>query len=125
VHGTGPILLVEGSGDFVAAHYFCAFTKRSGTRWQPVAMLGASVKTLHPDAIPLLTGRRVRIVPHADKAGAKAGLHWAKLLGSHRCFVDGFDLARLTKSDGFPVSDLNDCTTLLPEQEPELHQLFL
>ncbi len=123
--GTAPILLVEGSGDFVAAHYFCSFTKRSATPWQPVAMLGASVKTLHPDAIPLLSGRRVRIVPHADEAGAKAGLQWAKLLGSLQCQVDGFDLSRLTKNDGSPVSDLNDCTTLLPGQEPELTQLFL
>lgn len=123
--GDEPILLVEGSGDFVAAHYFCAFTQRSTARWKPVAMLGASVNTLHPEAVPLLTGRRVRIVPQTDEAGAKAGRHWAKLLQDIGCTVDGFDLSRLSKADGSPVCDLNDCTTLIPEHEPELKQLFL
>ena len=120
-----PILLVEGSGDFLAAHYFCSLTRRSTTQWQPVSLLGASVKSLHPDAIPLLKGRRVRIVPHADGAGAKAALHWAGLLSDLQCQVDGFDLSRLTKADGSPVSDLNDCTTLLPEHQSELTHLFL
>jgi hypothetical protein len=123
--GSGPILLVEGSGDFVAAHYFCSFTKRSATSWHPVALLGASVKSIHPEAVPLIRGRRVRIVPHADAAGAKAGLLWAKLLKQLHCAVDGFDLSNLPKSDGSPVTDLNDCTVMSQDHQAELKQLFL
>ena len=122
---SGPILLVEGSGDFVAAHYFCSITKRSATPWRPVALLGASVKSIHPDAIPLIRGRRARIVPHADPAGARAGLQWAMLLKQVHCAVDGFDLGNLAKPDGSPVTDLNDCTALSCEQKVELKQLFL
>jgi hypothetical protein len=122
--GTGPVLLVEGSGDFVAAHYFCSFTKRSSNPWQPVALLGASVKTIHPEAVPLILGRRVRIVPHADPAGAKAGLQWAGLLKELDCRVDGFDLRNLARADGSPVKDLNDCTAMTPEAQTEMNQLF-
>jgi hypothetical protein len=123
--GSRPILLVEGSGDFVAAHHFCSISKRSGNLWQPVAMLGASVKTLHPDAIPWITGRRVRIVPHLDEAGARAARHWAGLLQGLKCIVDGFDLSGLFKADGTPVSDLNDCTELQPDRQSELNYLFV
>ncbi len=122
--GTGPVLLVEGSGDFVAAHYFCSFTRRSSNPWQPVALLGASVKTIHSDAVPLIRGRRVRIVPHADPAGAKAGLQWAGLLKELGCRVDGFDLRNLAKTDGSPVKDLNDCTAITPGAQTEMNQLF-
>lgn len=122
--GTGSVLLVEGSGDFVAAHYFCSFTRRSPNPWQPVALLGASVKTIHPEAIPLIRGRHVRIVPHADPAGAKAGQWWAGLLKEFGCRVDGFDLRDLAKADGSPVKDLNDCTALEPEAQKLMSQLF-
>jgi hypothetical protein len=90
----------------VAAHYFCSFTRRSSHPWQPVALLGASVKTIHPDAVPLLRGRQVRIVPHADPADAKAGPHWAGLLKELGCRVDGFDLRNLDKTDSSPVKAL-------------------
>jgi hypothetical protein len=122
--GAGPLLLVEGSGDFVAAHFFCSFTKRSSNPWQPVALLGASVKTIHPEAVPLIRGRRIRIVPHADGAGAKAGLQWAGVLKGLGCRVDGFDLRNLTRADGSPVKDLNDCTSMTPEAQTEMNQLF-
>ncbi len=103
----------------MAAHYFCTFTRRFSNPWQPVALLGASVKSIHPDAVPLIRGRRVRIVPHADPAGAKAGL--LKELG---CRVDGFDLRNLSKSDGSPVKDLNDCTAMTSGAQTEMNQLF-
>ena len=91
---------------------------------QANALLGASVKTIHPDAVPLIRGRRVRIVPHADPAGAKAGLQWAGLLKELGCRVDGFDLRNLAKTDGSPVKDLNDCTAMTPEAQTEMNQLF-
>ena len=74
--------------------------------------------------MPLIRGRRVRIVPHADAAGAKAGLQWAMLLKQLQCSVDGFDLSNLAKPDGSPVTDINDCTAVFCEQKEELKQLF-
>lgn len=122
--GTGPILLVEGSGDFVAANYFCAFTHRTPSPWTPVAMLGASIKQLDPEAAELFAGRHVRIVPHVDAAGKKAATQWANLLTKQNCDVDGFDLSGLTKTDGNPVKDLNDATSLTATHGDALRQLF-
>ncbi len=82
------------------------------------------MKTIHPEAVPLIRERRVRIVPHADVAGAKAGLHWAGLLKGIGCKVDGIDLRNLIKADGSPVRDLNDCTALTPEAQTDLTHLF-
>ena len=122
--GSGPILLVEGSGDFIAAHHFCSFTHRSHTPWTPVALLGASIKSLHPESHNLLAGRKIRIVPHMDPAGKKAATAWAGMLRRLGCPVDGFDLAALIKADGTPVKDLNDATSLIPSQSADLNQLF-
>jgi len=122
--GCGPILLVEGSGDFIAAHHFCSFTYRSDAPWTPVALLGSGIKNLHPDSHPLLDGRHIRIVPHLDAAGKKGATTWANLLRRIGCTVDGFDLSALTKSDGNPVKDLNDATSLIPSQSADLNQLF-
>ncbi len=71
-----------------------------------------------------IRGRRVRIVPHADPAGAKAGLQWAGLLKELDCRVDGFDLRNLARADGSPVKDLNDCTAMTPEAQTEMNQMF-
>jgi hypothetical protein len=122
--GTGPILLVEGSGDFIAAHYFCSFTHRAHAPWTPVALLGSSVKTLHSDAAGLFSGRHVRIVPHLDTAGKNAARHWAKTLQNLHCTVDGFDLSGLIQPGGEPVNDLNDATCLTSTEEADLNQLF-
>jgi hypothetical protein len=122
--GAGPILLVEGSGDFIAAHYFCSFSHRTHAPWIPVAILGASVKNLHPDAAALFSGRHVRIVPHLDAAGKNAACHWAKTLRHLNCTVDGFDLSALSQTNGEPVTDLNDATGLDTTQSAELTQLF-
>lgn len=122
--GSGPILLVEGSGDFIAAHDFCAFTHRTHVPWTPVTILGASVKTLHPDAEKLFSGRHVRIVPHLDTAGKNAAQHWAKTLRNLHCTVDGFNLSEFTQTNGKPVRDLNDATCLTSIEGSELTQLF-
>lgn len=122
--GTGPILLVEGSGDFVAAHYFCGFTTHTATPWTPVAMLGAGIKALDPEAAELFAGRHVRIVPQVDAAGKKAADHWATLLWKLNCDVDGYDLSELTKTNGTPVKDLNDATSLIATHSAELSHLF-
>ena len=117
------VLLVEGSGDFVAAHHFCQLHP-GGQRWQPVAFLGACVRKIHPDAVGLLGGRVVRIVPHCDKAGETAGIAWARLLRNIGCSVHGFNLAGMRTATGAPVKDLNDCTQIHPDDFVRLRLLL-
>ncbi len=75
-HPTADILLVEGTGDFVAAWHYADSGATGGI---PVAMFGAS-QNIHPSALALLTARRVRIIEQADEAGAKASQRWAAQL---------------------------------------------
>jgi hypothetical protein len=81
---------------------------------QPVAMLGAAQR-IAADALPLLTGRALRIVPHIDGAGAGAALLWETQLRAAGLDVHCFDLAGLTRSDGQSVKDLNDLTQIAPD----------
>jgi hypothetical protein len=118
-----PVLLVEGSGDWVAAHHFCQLHP-GGARWLPVALLGACVRKIHPDAAQLLEGRVVRIVPHCDQAGEAAGIAWARLLRELGCSVHGFNLAGMRTLSGAPVKDLNDCTRICPEDFVRLRLLL-
>lgn len=117
-----PILLVEGSGDFVAACHYCFDIPLED--WEPVAFLGAAVKTIHPDALPLLKGRWVRIIPQLDEAGRTAFSIWANLLLKLGCTVQQFKLDGLIRADGQPVNDLNDCTNLRPEDRNAMHEIL-
>jgi hypothetical protein len=114
------VLLVEGSGDFVAAYHFAL--ERGD--WLPVAMLGASVKNLDPRALQLLKGKQVRLVPHLDVAGKEGMERWGAALEDLGCSVDVFELEGLRRSDGRPVKDLNDCTELHPETQGEIEGLL-
>ena len=110
------IALVEGGPDFLAAHYLALWeqashhTKRDA-RCSPVAMLGAS-QTIHPDALPLFAGKRVRILSHADEAGLRAARRWAEQLVTVDVKADAFDFSGLERADGTPAKDLNDCLLL-------------
>ena len=128
------VLMVEGSGDFVAAHHFTHEGGENGQGWLPVAMFGATTR-IHPDAHPLLRGKRVKIVPHIDpvkigptgeekRAGADGANKWAEDLCQIGCEVSGFNLAGLRKRDGSPVKDLNDCTDIHPDDAAELEGLL-
>ena len=77
----------------------------------PVAMLGASHQ-IHTDALPMFTGKRVRIFGHDDEAGRGAVERWAAQLASVGADVDAFSFAGLRQVDGKPVNDLNDCTSV-------------
>jgi len=106
------IALVEGMPDFLAAFHCIWAEDRSDVA--PVAMLGVSM-SIHPVALRLFRGKRVRIFPHFD-AGRFTGFHaarkWeAQLLGAG-AIVDCFELTGLTRSDGQAVSDLNDLAQL-------------
>jgi hypothetical protein len=95
-HPTAEILLVEGTGDFVAAWHLVS----EGIDTIPLAMFGAS-NPIHDGALTLLEGRRVRIIEQHDEAGAKATETWAAQLRAAGCQV----ITRLVPT---PDEDLND-----------------
>ncbi len=119
------IVVVEGSADLIAAYHFNYTTGKMDTL--PVAMLGRECREIHPEALKLFRGRDVRFMPHADEdgGGVEAARRWAsqsKEIGAS--FVTGFDFSGLTRRDGKPVNDLNDCTVIRPEDESELERLL-
>ena len=106
LEGAGALLLVEGGPDLLAALHFCLAQER----WDlwPVAMLGAGAGSFHPEALPRLSGRRVRLYPHADDTGGVAVKRWAAQLQALGCTVDAFTCAGIPRCDGKPCKDLND-----------------
>lgn len=115
-------LLCEGGPDLLAALHFIVARHAEGKCF-PLAMLGASQR-IHEDALPILAGKRVRIFPHADTAGQEAALRWTTQLEAVGAEVDAFSFAGLRMADGSPVSDLNDCTRIHPEDAHELEGLL-
>lgn len=107
------IALCEGGPDLLAACHFiwCEDRERDVA---PVAMLGASQR-IHPEALPLFRGKSVRIYPHLDHAGQSAARRWSDSLTRHGATVDGFNFAGLTMATGPPVKDLNDLTSISPD----------
>ena len=110
------IALCEGGPDFLAAHYQVLWEQASDfserdVQCAPVAMLGAAQR-IHPDALPLFAGKRVRIFGHADEAGMAAVERWGAQLVSVGAEVDAFDFAGLVQVDGNPVKDLNDALSM-------------
>jgi CHC2 zinc finger len=106
------IPLCEGGPDFLSAHYLALWEQASNhttrdVQCSPVAMLGASHR-IHADALPLFTGKRVRIFGHDDEAGRGAVERWAAQLASVGADVDAFSFAGLRQADTKPVNDLND-----------------
>jgi len=116
------LLLVEGGADLLAAHHFIAAHKREADT-AAVALLGAG-NAIPPEALPLFAGKRVRIMAHADKAGIAAAAKWAEQLASAGATVDVAKFTGLLMADGSPVKDLNDCTRLRPEDQPQLLDLI-
>lgn len=111
--GNYPVVaLCEGGPDFLSAHYLALWEQAShhnarDVQCSPVAMLGASHQ-IHADALPMFTGKRVRIFGHDDSAGRDAVERWAAQLASIGADVDAFSFAGLRQADAKPVNDLND-----------------
>ncbi|MCG3147245.1 MAG: hypothetical protein PCFJNLEI_00683 [Verrucomicrobiae bacterium] len=104
------IALVEGGPDLLAAHHFIYAEERE-CDVAAVAMLGASQR-IHESALPLFSGKRVRIYPHLDDAGRKAAARWTEQLESINADVDCCDLSGISTVTGGCVKDLNDLTQL-------------
>lgn len=106
---TTAVLITEGATDLMAAIDLYSRYRRDfggSHSWQPVALLGAGCKRLHPEAVALLRGRRVRIVPDADPAGDTMADHWQALLRKIGCPVDIVTLPQGT--------DLTDHLSTIP-----------
>lgn len=108
------IALCEGGPDMLAALHL-AWVAGAEDRVAPVAQLGAANR-IPAGALPMFVGRRVRIFGHRDTAGQAAAEGWAGQLAGAGCEVDGFSFVGLFKSDGDPVTDLNDFAHLAPDQ---------
>lgn len=104
--GVATVALCEGGPDLLAA---CAFILAEGRGHDcaPVAMLGGCAR-IHPSALPLFAGKRVRIFVHADETGANAADRWAVQLTEAGADADAFSFAGLRRTDGAPVKDLCD-----------------
>jgi len=119
------IAFCEGGPDLLAAcHFILAEDRR--TDCAPVAMLGASC-SIHEEALPLFTGKRVRIFPHLDESGLAAAVRWAEQLADAGAEVDAFSFVSLSRTDGTPIKDLNDLSAVHAddfEANPCLKSLF-
>lgn len=116
------ILLVEGGADLLAAYHFIHAHKREADT-AAVAILGAS-NSIPADALPLFAGKRISIMAHADEAGREAARKWKAQLDTVGAHVDAADFTGLLMADGSPVKDMNDCTRLRPEDQPQLEDLI-
>jgi len=117
------MVVVEGMPDLIDC-YSRVFDGNADAL--PVAMLGRGNR-IHEDALPRFRGRHVRIMPHADEdgGGREAAERWAKQIrDAGAATVDGFDFSGLTRKDGKPVNDLNDCRNIRHEDESELERIL-
>lgn len=72
------VVIVEGGPDMLAGLALGGFANVSN-HVDFVAILGAA-QTIHPKALPMLAGRRMRILTHADEPGRNAARRWAAQL---------------------------------------------
>jgi hypothetical protein len=115
-------LLCMGAPDLLAALHFIHVEAAECFHF-PVAILDAR-QHIHEDALPLFAGKRVRLFPHLDSAGQDAAERWAAQLATVGADVDCADFTGLRKADGSPVKDLNDCTSIHPDDAKELEGLL-
>jgi len=116
------LCMVEGGPDLLAALHYIVL-EGAAAEIAPVAMLGAKQR-IHPDALPLFAGKRIRIYAHADEAGRMGAQQWTAQLAPLGCHVDAVDFSGLRKADGSPISDLNDCILIHPEDAGELEGIL-
>jgi hypothetical protein len=110
------VLLMEGGPDLLAAFHFLILADRVSTV-TAVSMLGAA-NQIHPDALGLLSGKSVRIIPHRDepdekgrRAGIDAARRWQNQLqsvGANAKIINIGDFMPQTEY----LKDLNDASRL-------------
>ncbi len=108
------VALLEGGPDLLAAFHLAWCGGRENII-ALVAILGASNR-ISEGALALFAGKQVRVFPHMDAHGKKAGERWARQLQAVDVAVDGYSFEGLPRADGSPVGDLNDFVHVWPEQ---------
>lgn len=108
IGGAESVLLVEGSGDFLAAWHFITAEQLHG-RCAAVCMTGAA-NWIPSEALSAFHRRQTRIFPHLDtsEAGELAALRWETQITSAGGSAHCYDLHGLATTSGEAVSDLND-----------------
>lgn len=107
------LAFTEGGGDFLAAFHFAHCENRE-REVAAVAMLGASLR-IHAQVLPLFSGKQVRLFPHPDEAGQQAAERWTRQLEAAGAQVDAFSFRGLRRTNGEPVADLNDLSSICPD----------
>jgi hypothetical protein len=100
------IALCEGGPDFLAA-FGHAWASSVEHLVAPVCM-GAAGSVIAKDALKYFKGKRVRTFIHDDEAGDQAYERWKAQLEDIASKVDGYEFSGLVKTNGEPVTDLND-----------------
>lgn len=106
------VLVTEGGPDLLAAFHFIVREGRERDA-TAIGILGAGCG-IHEDLLPRFKGRRVRVAQHADEAGERAAVRWARQLRPHAEHVDGISFDGLRQHDEKPVKDLNDFARIHP-----------
>jgi hypothetical protein len=118
------IMICEGGPDLLAAWHFIYRTKR----WDvlPVSILGRSIHGLHPDALALLKGKRIKFFPHTDPD--EGALQQISIIGEQLrrvgCQLAYFDLGGLHTRGGARVKDLNDALGWTTAKSQNLKDYF-
>jgi hypothetical protein len=120
------VLAVESGVDYLAALHFTLAAPRDCL---PVAFLGpgaGSAASIHPEALSLLAGLRVRFYPHhhSGESSLRAMERRALQLIEHGCHCDAFSFAGLRRADGQPVKSLTDCIQIHPDDSVHLQELL-
>jgi hypothetical protein len=99
------ILLCEGAPDLLAAFHFITIHGRESD-CAPVCMLSAAYN-IPAQALPMFSGKRVRIFTHDDATGYRATARWQAAIASHARDVDAFSFAGVRTCHATPANDLN------------------
>lgn len=120
------IALVEGAPDALAVLHFMLRQNKTGIL--PVALLGRGqgLGGIHPDALELFRGKRVRIYPHADLDGGgyQCAQAWSEQLKQVNANVDFFLFKHMRKWNRARIKDLNDCRWVGRHFAYRLEELF-
>jgi len=125
VTGFDLVALVEGGPDMLGVLQYVIAEGRTDDV-TPVAFLGAGHRFCEI-GLTALKGKHVRIFPHhgdANDAGGKAGRRWHQQLTAAGISADIFDLSGLTMTNGNPVGDVNDLTSIEYDSFEQLGEIL-
>ena len=118
------VAVFEGCTDYLAAYHL--FLENGIYDVLPLALVGQS-KSLNENAwrrLRAFKGKRAFVYLDDDEAGRRLASERAKLLSSLGLDVIGIELDGLRRTDGRPVSDVNDLVVIAEGQRDKLTELL-